>query len=104
MSVMASKLRVDPLRLVAAASTEGDVGTFVAAMAAGQSLAGAAGGVPQLRSGAALEFAASAIDKASAAIHEELTDHAAKLNTAADTYRLTDEGLGRRLGEIAEEI
>ncbi len=101
---MASNLRVDPSRLVAAASAEGDVGACVAAMAAGQSLAGAAGGVPQLRSGAALEFAASAIDNASAAIHEQLTDHAAKLNTAAHTYRRTDEGLGRRLGEIAGEI
>lgn len=101
---MASILRVDPPRLVAAASAEGEVGAFVAAMAAGQSLAEAASGVSRLRSGAAIEFAASAIDKVSAAIHEELTAHAAKLSAAADMYRRTDEGLGRRLGQIAGTI
>lgn len=101
---MASNLRVDPSRLVAAASAEGDVGAFISAMAAGQSLIGAAGGMSQLHSGAAIEFAASAIDQVSAAIHAELTAHAAKLSTAADTYRRTDEGLGRRLGQVAGTI
>jgi hypothetical protein len=104
MNVMASTLRVDPSRLVAAASAEGDVGAFVAAMAAGQPLAGAAGGMSQLRSGAALQFAASAIDKAGAAIHDELAAHSAKLSSAADIYRRTDEGLGSRLGEVAGTI
>lgn len=98
---MASTLRVDPSRLVAAATAEGDVGKFVSAMAAGQSLAAAAGGVSNLLSGAAIEFAASAIDKASATINEELTSHARKLTAAADTYRRVDENLGRRLDRIA---
>ena len=35
-----------------------------------------------------------------AAIHQELTAHAAELNTAADTYRRTDEALGGRVGQV----
>ncbi|WP_194166292.1 type VII secretion target [Mycolicibacterium sp. P9-22] len=101
---MASTLRVDPSRLVAAASAEADVGAFVAAMAVGQSLAAATASVSQLRTGAALEFAASAFGAVTAAICDELTSHAAKLNTAADTYRRTDEGLGSRLGRVAGTI
>jgi Excreted virulence factor EspC, type VII ESX diderm len=99
MIVMASTLRVDPARLLVAASAEGDVGASVAAIAAGQCLAGAAGGVSQLRSGAAIDFAASALDNVSAAINDELTAHATKLSTAADTYRRADEGLGSQIGE-----
>lgn len=101
---MSSTLRVDPSRLVAAAAAEGDVGAFVAAMAAGQVLAAAAESVSQLRTGAAIEFAASAIDRAGSVIDAELSVHADKLITAADTYRRTDERLGRRLGAIAGTI
>jgi len=101
---MASTLRVDPSRLAEAASAESEVGAFVASMTAGRSLVGAAGGVSRLCSGAALEIAASAMDRVGAAIGEELTAHAAKLNTAADTYRRTDEDLGRRMDQIAATI
>ncbi|MGK2853687.1 MAG: hypothetical protein ACSLE3_06190 [Microbacteriaceae bacterium] len=101
---MASTLRVDPSRLVAAAAAESDVGRTVSTMAAGQSLAGAADGVSNLLSGAAIEFAASAIDKASATINEELTAHSNKLAAAADTYRRADEDLGRGLDHIAGVI
>lgn len=101
---MASTLRVDPSRLVAAASSEADVAAFVAGMAVGQSLAGATASVSPLRSGVAIEFAASALDDVSAVIHDELTSHAAKLNTAAETYRRTDDALGSRLGRFAGTI
>lgn len=101
---MASTLRVDPSRLIAAAAAEGDVGAFVSSMAAGQTLSGAAGGVANLLSGAALEFAASVIDDVSAAITEELTTHSNKLTAAADTYRHADEALGTRLDHVAGGI
>ena len=101
---MASTLRVDPSRLVAAASAEGEVGAFVAAMGAGRSLAEGAAAMSQLRSGAVLHYAASTIDEAAAALHHGLTEHSAKLTAAADLYRHADERLGRRLGEIAETI
>lgn len=101
---MASTLRVDPSRLVAAATAEGDVGKSISAMAAGEALGGAAVGMSQLLSGAAILSAASAIDKVSAAINEELTAHSNKLNTAADTYRRVDERLGGRLDQVAERM
>lgn len=101
---MASTLRVDPSRLVAAAAAESDVGAFVSAMAAGQTLSGAAGGVSNLHSGAAIEFAATVIDAVGAAITAELTTHANRLTAAADTYRCTDEALGARLDHAAGEI
>jgi hypothetical protein len=104
MSVMASTLRVDPARLVAAAAAEGDVGKSVSMMAAGSTLSAAAGGVPDLLTGAALQIAASAIDNVSAMINEELTSHADKLTAAAETYRRADDDLGRRLDHITGVI
>ena len=95
-------MRVDPARLRAAAAAQSDVGTYVAAMATGPSMADAGTGMAGLLVEGACRFAGAVFDSAVAAVHDELTAHSMTLSSAADRYQQTDGELGRRLSKIAK--
>jgi len=95
-------LRVDPARLRTAATAQSDVGTYVAAMAAGPSMVDAGSGMRGLLVEGACQFAGTMFDAAASAVYEELTAHSRRLSSAADRYHQTDGELGRRLSKIAK--
>ncbi|GAB7069807.1 type VII secretion target [Mycolicibacterium hodleri] len=99
---MGGVLRVDPARLRTAAAAQNDVGTYVAAMATGPSMADAGTGMAGLLVEGACRFAATMFDTAASAVYEELTAHSTNLSAAADRYHHTDGDLGRRLSKIAK--
>jgi hypothetical protein len=98
---MATTLRVDPQRLRTAAAAQTDVGTLVAAMGAGRSMASASAAMPGLLSEAACQFAGTMFDTAASSVDEELKAHSTNLSAAADHYHRVDEELGRRLRDLA---
>ncbi|WP_242456302.1 type VII secretion target [Mycolicibacterium sp. P1-18] len=98
---MGGVLRVDPSRLRTAAAAQGDVGTYVAAMATGPTMADAGTGMPGLLVESACHFAGAVFDTAAAAVHEDLAEHSARLWSAADRYHQIDDDLGRRLNKTA---
>jgi hypothetical protein len=99
---VASTLRVDPVRLRAAADAQAEVGAFVSGMAAGEVISAAANAMSGLESGAACQFAGAVLDGASARVGAELAAHSKNLTSAADRYGRVDEELGHRLRSIAE--
>lgn len=96
---MSATLRVDPAGLRAAAASQTDAGTFVSAMATGQSLTSAGAGMSGLLCGSACQFVGAVLDAAANSVHDELTSHASNLIAAADRYQHVDEHFGRRLRE-----
>lgn len=98
---MGAILRVDPARLRSAAEEQADVGTVISAMAPGESLTTAGSGVSGLVSETACRFAASVLDAATTAVHDELTAHTRNLSAAADQYHRVDAELGGRLRTFA---
>src|SRR5882757_8000163 len=98
---MEGTLRVDPTHLRTAVESQAEVSTFVSSMTNGQSMATGGAGMSGLLSGAACRVAGSILDTAASAVHDDLTDHSAKLSAAADRYHRTDEELGRRLRKFA---
>ena len=100
---MGDTLRVDPNRLREAADAQGNVGTFVAGMGAGQSVTNAATAMSGLNTADACHVVGTEFDAAAKTVHEELTAHSQNLAVAADQYHRTDDELGRRLKKIANE-
>lgn len=94
---MTPELRVNPVRLQAVAAQQSEIASFMSEMAVGTSMAAASAAMPGLDSGQACELAGSVVDQFHRAIADELSEHAAKLGTAADRYTDTDAELGRRL-------
>jgi hypothetical protein len=89
------------MRLRSAAEAQSEVGAFVSGMAAGRTIAGGAGAMPGLESGAACQYASTVLDAAAAQVSTELATHAKHLISAAERYGKVDEDLGRRLRSIA---
>jgi hypothetical protein len=100
--VMGATLRVDPAHLRTAATAQADVGTFVAGMGTGQSMASASTGVSGLLSEVACQFAGTTFDTAADTVNDELTAHSTNLSAAADQYHRTDEEFARRLRKLAQ--
>ncbi|WP_235654122.1 type VII secretion target [Mycolicibacterium houstonense] len=98
---MPGPLRVDAESLRNTARAQSEVGDFISGMAVGQSLTTAGTGVPGLLSEGACQFAGSTMDTALGAVHEDLTEHATRLSTAAEHYHGMDEASGRRLRKFA---
>jgi hypothetical protein len=94
-------LLVDPTHLRKAAQAQADVGTFVSGMTNGQSMASGGADIAGLLSEEACQFAGTLLDTAASTVHEALTDHSTKLETAADHYHRMDEEFGRRLRKFA---
>jgi hypothetical protein len=94
---METTLLVDPTHLREAARAQADVGAFVSGMNSGASVAGGGAHVAGLESEGACTLLGGLLDDATAAVHEALSDHSAKLIRAADHYQRADEEFGRRL-------
>ncbi|MGV7388948.1 ESX-1 secretion-associated protein, partial [Mycobacterium kansasii] len=82
---------VAPADLRTAATAQAEIAAAVSALGAEQSLASAGSGISDLVSGAACSFVASAIEKATATVNDELTMHKDRLTAAAERYRQGDE-------------
>lgn len=99
---MAATLRVEPERLHAAAKAQTEASAYVAAINAGQSMAGAVEAMSGLASGEACQIVAAVLDDAAAAVSADLTAHAERLSAAAHRYQQADSEFGHRLRRIAE--
>jgi hypothetical protein len=100
--VMGATLRVDPAHLRTAATAQAEVGTFVAGLGTGQSMASAGTGVSGLLSEVACQFAGTVFDTAAGTVNDELTAHSTNLSAAADRYHQADEEFARRLRKFAQ--
>ena len=90
------------MRLRAAADAQVEVGAFVSAMAAGESLASAANAMSGLQSGTGCQFASTVLDGAAQRVSTELSLHSNNLTSAGGSYLRADDELGRRLMSLAE--
>jgi hypothetical protein len=99
--MMGVTVHVDPTHLHSAAQAQGDVGSYVAGMTNGQSMASSGAGMSGLLSETACQFVGTVLDGAASAAHRELTEHSAKLSKAANRYHQMDEEFGQRLRTFA---
>lgn len=101
---MAQSLRVDPAILRSAATAIAQVGNELSGMALAQPLSGMTSALEGFQCGAVCEEAGTALDTASKRVGSDLSELAAKLQSAAEKYEQTDHQLGRDLDKALQKI
>jgi hypothetical protein len=101
---MARSLRVDPAVLRSAGTAIAQVGDDLSGIGLGESLSGLAGAMAGFQCVTACQEVGTALDNASKRVGNDLSQLAAKLQSAAEKYEQTDKQLGRDLDKANQKI